>query len=235
MSFLIYSNSLPSSHLDAMKKIIKTRFIRLPRSKALYNSISSHPDIRICKIDTDTFILDPTLSLKLIETLKKYNKKLIFSKNIPFGEYPQTSILNVCRIDNKIFYNRSFTDSSIVDFSKRNNLKLIHVNQGYARCSIVPVSNNAIITSDRGISSNAKKHGIDTLLISSKQIVLPGQKHGFIGGASGILSDGTTLFLGDIRLHPDFKKIDGFFNKHKQSYLYLPKLELFDAGTIITG
>ena len=74
---------------------------------------------------------------------------------------------------------------------KVEELGLIRVNvsQGYAKCSTCVVGEDAIITYDRGIAKAADAAGMDVLVIEPGHVDLPGYDTGFIGGASGLVTD----------------------------------------------
>ena len=93
---------------------------------------------------------------------------------------------------------------------------MLEVQQGYTKCSICVVSENAIITSDIGIHCKAKESGIDSLLISPGYIDLPGYKYGFIGGASFKISDNVIAFTGSLDSHPDKDNIEHFLCKYDE-------------------
>jgi hypothetical protein len=61
---------------------------------------------------------------------------------------------------------------------------------------------------------------------------LPGHQYGFIGGASGKISENEILFFGDITAHQDYKKIAGFIEKHGCKIISL-NFPLTDFGGII--
>ncbi len=75
---------------------------------------------------------------------------------------------------------------------------MVHVEQGYARCSVIPVGGRAMVTADLGIASAAERKGIDTLRISPACVHLPGESSGFIGGVCGVMPDDLLILLGDM-------------------------------------
>ena len=85
-------------------------------------------------------------------------------------------------------------------------LELIPVKQGYAKCSLCIVSENAVITADEGLAYTLCRAGLDVLKIIPGCIRLPGYGYGFIGGCCGKLDAATMAFAGDPLTHPDGKK-----------------------------
>ncbi|NQT06266.1 MAG: hypothetical protein HQ575_01855 [Candidatus Omnitrophica bacterium] len=231
---LIHSCEIPKKYTDKLKEVLPDLIsLSLPKNSDLYPSIASHPDIFFFRINTDTLIHSPSVPGKILDDIRSHNIRLKESQKTPSGNYPDTASLNCVRAGRYILHNTKLTDDIIKREADNLGLTLIHCGQGYSRCSVVPVNDKAIITSDPGITKAAKKEGIDTLLVGPGDIDLPGERYGFIGGASGILPDGTILFLGDIKLHPDYKKMAEFLKKHQAGYIGLPGLPLYDAGSLI--
>jgi len=231
---LIHSINIPTIYMDILKTEVPIdEYMALPESHDVYTSISSHPDIFFFHATFSVIVHSNKLSNDMLAQLREKNIELIPSKYSPSGRYPDTSVLNAIRIGDYFLHNTKYTDPVIKRTALRMGLKTIHVDQGYTRCSVIPVSNNAIITSDKGIAKQAKGFNIDVLLISPGHVNLVGEKYGFIGGASGVLPDGKIIFLGDISAHPDFHDMNEMFKKYQVSYTYLPGLPLLDAGSLI--
>ncbi len=55
---------------------------------------------------------------------------------------------------NQLIHNLKFTDDNLLSYEKHKIL--INVKQGYTKCSCLPVSKNALITSDVGIYNTLK-------------------------------------------------------------------------------
>jgi len=232
---LIHSNIIPGIYLTKLHEKLPCVVEKFPLfpSAHVYNSISTHPDIFIFQVDKKNLIVSENISKTLFDKLLEYNINTIKAGSFPTGKYPSSAILNAAKVGNYLIHNTEYTDTVILTFSQQQNFSIINVNQGYSRCSIVPISSNALITPDKGIANKSIARGIKVLLIRPEHVILNGQKYGFIGGASGTFIDGTTVFLGDITKHPDFPEIDAFFKKLKQSYIYLKGLPLIDAGSLI--
>jgi len=231
---VIYAESLPKGYILKLREIFpQLKAIRIAASPNIYESISSHPDIFICAIDKGTLICSYSLDQKTLEQIENTGAKVIKSVSKPFGKYPDTCLLNAARIGDSIFHNTKLTDKSIKSEANNLSLNFIDVKQGYTRCSIIPVGNEAFITCDKGIAENGKISGFDVELIASGHVSLPGQNYGFIGGASGITPDENIFFLGDIRKHPNFNKISLFLERHHKRYVDMSDLPLLDAGGLI--
>ena len=146
------------------------------------------------------------------------------------GEYPKDIALNFTILGNDIYGKIDCADDALLKLS--SNLNKVNVKQGYCKCSCLVVGENAVITDDESIYKVLLKNGVDTLLVSKGDIALSGHEYGFIGGASGKISESEVLFFGDITKHCDYKKMACFIEKHgcKIKSLDFP---LTDFGGII--
>ncbi len=231
---LIHSAGIPREYLDALDRLLPDlKRTPLEASKDVYDSISSHPDIFIFSLDRKTFVVSAGAPEGVAQSLKRSGAAVIISESIPHGKYPYTAPLNAVRVGRFIIHNSKYTDGTIKALAEERGLEIVSVNQGYARCSTIPVSDTALITCDPGISKAAASAGLDVQLISQGSVILTGEKHGFIGGATGVLPDGRVVFLGDIFRLPDHGAILSFIASHGAGYLRIEDLDLFDAGSLI--
>ncbi|KJJ85143.1 hypothetical protein OMAG_000991 [Candidatus Omnitrophus magneticus] len=233
---ILSSAKLPLSYQEELlKKFIGAEiFLFDMRVKsAVYDSILSHPDIYFFEIQPKVFVHAPNVPLDIIKIMENRGAVFLKGKSIPLGLYPATCAYNGIRIGKKILHNLKITDSVIISESKKLGLELRHVPQGYTRCSVVKVNDNALITADKGIAEAAIQAGIDVLTIVPGFVTLYGEKYGFLGGASGNTREGDVIFLGDIKAHPDFENIAEFFTKHGVNWINLNSGILYDAGTLI--
>jgi hypothetical protein len=189
--------------------------------------LAYHPDMQIVKC-ADSYICAP-------ECFEYYSKvlcrKLVCGESVPEYDYPSDIAYNVAVTDKYAIHNFHYTDSVFLD-----NSPYIHISvkQGYSKCSVCVVSEDAIITSDNGIATAVAKSGVDVLLITPGYVSLTGYDYGLIGGASGLVEDNILCFCGDIGTHPDYLKIDEFCKKHSVEIVSLCDGGLVDVGTIIS-
>ncbi|NLM62384.1 MAG: hypothetical protein GX193_09970 [Clostridiales bacterium] len=149
------------------------------------------------------------------------------------SKYPSDIPLNALRIGQILFCNVPHTDVRLLQFCEENGIEIIHVNQGYARCSVCIVNEKAVITADPGLADSMEKKGIDVLRIRRGYIDLPGYDHGFIGGASGKISRDKLCFTGSLKDHPDYDSIEKFLYKRDVEPVILTERNCFDIGSII--
>ena len=178
-------------------------------------------NILICKAQT-----------KLKKSLESFGVNVIESENEVEGDYPNDIGLNFAFVGSYIFGNFSYADKILLKATER--LERVNVKQGYCKCSVLVLSENAIITDDEGIYRKASEKGIDALLVSKGDIALDGHPYGFIGGASGKISNDRILFFGDVEKHRNFSEISSFLSKHGCSYECTDKGALRDIGGIVS-
>ena len=110
---------------------------------------------------------------------------------------------------------------------------MIPCKQGYTKCSICVVDENAIITDDSKITQIAAANGIEALLVDKGLATLDGFKYGFIGGSSFKIDKNKVAFTGMIRNTYERNKIESFLSKRGIEAVYLTEDELFDIGSAI--
>ena len=197
--------------------------------KNISREICDHADMQITKISEELFVCAP----EVYDYYKAYlGEKLICGDTPLKCNYPYDIAYNVARVGKYAFHNTKFTDLSILNHLKNQDVKMINVSQGYTKCNMC-ILGNAVITSDEGIYKSCIELGISTLKISQDHIRLDGYDYGFIGGASGMVGEDTIFFAGDITLHPDFSMIRDFLNDMNISFIFVPDTPLVDVGTII--
>jgi hypothetical protein len=111
--------------------------------------------------------------------------------------------------------------------------KIIHVNQGYTKCSVCVVDERSIITSDFGIAAAARQNGLDVLTIRQGYIELPGFEFGFIGGSAWKLSEHALAFTGRLDDHPDKDRILDYLTARVIEPVFLTDGPIFDIGSAI--
>ena len=150
------------------------------------------------------------------------------------GKYPANVALNALKLGKRLICRVPSLDDKVKKYCADHGYELNHVNQGYAKCSCAVVSDNAIITADKGIYHSLKESSVDILLIEEGRVALKGADHGFIGGASGYDKENHTLyFCGDIRSHPDHNRIREFCAGYGMQCVSLCDEQLTDIGRIL--
>lgn len=205
--------------------------LKTAKVNSLYDSVNGHPDMQIHHIGNDLFVCEKTLA--------QYYKKLLPDANIVSGNselkdiYPLDIALNCARVGNFLFHNLNFTDSKILEYYKTNGAKLINVKQGYSKCSVCVINENAIITSDIKIAELALENGIDAMFFDNREIRLKGLDYGFIGGICGLIDKNLLAVNGNIKKLTNFQCLLDFCQRHRTNVLNLNDSIPEDIGSIL--
>lgn len=216
-------------------KNMGAEFFLMPPASFLQRGVASHPDMLLfCgfgKLFCHATYFEKNKSL--IDAIINASKlELVISHEDIEKDYPHDVKFNAALVGNTLICNTKTVSKHILFEAEKANCRILHVPQGYTKCSVAIISENAIITADKPIYNACISAGIDTLLISAGEVDLPDYDYGFIGGASGRYGD-KVYFCGDITLHPDCDAIISFCKKHGKSVISLSNRKLFDCGTII--
>ena len=112
-------------------------------------------------------------------------------------------------------------------------IQIINVKQGYTKCNVIPLDDRHFITEDRGIYKALQNvKDAECLLVDAGHVLLPGFNRGFIGGCCGRIGD-DIWFNGDIKMHPDCKRIESFIRSCGFGIIYVSDRPLNDIGSII--
>lgn len=194
-----------------------------------YEAISGHPDIFFF-LSSSHLIASPNIPAEYFRVLDE--KKISYIKGTsPVGmKYPDSARYNASVSRNFLIHRLDITERKILEYSKEK--QTIHVGQGYCRCSLLPLKTDSFITSDEGIYKKLKETGLEVLYVSSESVVLPGFRHGFFGGACGVM-DNTVFLCGSLKYHPQGDEIRSFLNKNGYETLELYDGPLLDGGSIL--
>ncbi len=193
-------------------------------------SVSTHADMAAIHIGGKQIIIDKNQFL-LADKLRKLGATVIENEGDIEGEYPCDIGLNFTFIGKNVFGKFSHADRALL--RETEGFEKLDVRQGYCKCSVLVVDEKALITDDEGIHRKALEKGIDSLLVSKGDVSLDGHPYGFIGGASGKITEDTVIFFGDVENHRDFEKIRAFLSSHGCFYECTDKEALRDIGGMI--
>lgn len=218
--------------------------IEIKQSDKVYQEISSHVDIFVCKTERN-IIVEPN-KFKYIKD-KLENEKSQFSnedKRILSGneeinaKYPYDIKYNVCIIGRKALHNFEYTDSKLKTELIKQGYELINTTQGYTNCSIAVIDNNSAIVTDKGLYKILQKHNINVLhleyepdikLLNSTEY---SNRKGFIGGAISRLGDKIIVF-GDLNKIDENGKIRKFIEQSEFEIIDFKGLDVIDYGGIV--
>ena len=205
--------------------------IKIPKDNNLYEAINGHTDIQLNILNRHTIIVNKNINLSFKELLKTKNINFIESDSTLSFKYPSNISLNAYITDNYLVHNLKFTDKKILEYSK--NKKNINVNQGYTKCSILPLREKAIITNDAGIYNTLKSENFDILLLPFGDIELSGFNYGFIGGVGGMISNDSMAFFGSLDNYTFGNEVKNFLYKYDIKPIYLSNTKLIDRGSLL--
>lgn len=213
---------------EGLKRHTREDIFWLPDNPAVDERLAGHADLNVFS-GNGAIVVAKGLYSYIVKELTNIGVPVL-----PSGEqnsvYPKDAGLCVCRTGRYTIYNPKISDPVLEPYLDSDR---IFVNQGYTRCSVCAVSDEAIITADDGISSAAWKKGLDVLKIAPGHISLDGYGYGFIGGATVKLNRNTIAFTGVLDEHPDKDRILQFLQKYYVEPVFLTKTPIFDIGGAI--
>ena len=219
---------------DSLKSILRQadELIEIQSLDIVYESINHHPDIFLFCGDEKIYMAEEQYQC-IKNQLNPFSLPIEVLENQLGYRYPQSVSFNGLMVGRHFIHNLNYTSPIILEDMKKIKKNIIHVKQGYTRCSALPIDDSSIITSDAGIAKAVASHDIEVCLIQPGFILLPGQLYGFIGGTGGRVND-TIYFAGDISKHPDYEKIRRFIHGKRLEIIYDSNYPLIDVGSILT-
>lgn len=181
------------------------------RSPRLPENLRRHADLTLCYLGRGRAVCSPDSF--------PYYDKLLPGITLKRGiteldrHYPGDSAYNVCIVGGKVFCKIKITDPCLLDEAHKLGYEIYDINQGYAKCSVCPVSENAAISADASFLRAARAAGVDCLEVSQDFVRLSGYPNGFFGGAA-FLSDEKTLSInGSLDMCPETDRIKSFLSR----------------------
>ncbi len=190
-----------------------------------------HADMQIHNIIGEACFLRNGCSMLKSELETVSPDITILTEDKMLSEYPHNISLNGAFIGDYYICKKSHSNEELLRLYIKKGIKIINVNQGYAKCSTAIISHNAIITDDEAIYNEcAKLKTIDVLKISKGSVRLDGYDYGFIGGCCMKLDKSTLAFCGDAKNHSDYDNIKAFCKNQGVELLSLSNKPLVDIG-----
>lgn len=206
------------------------KVIKCPKTSLVNPAISSHPDIQLFLIDQKTLIVHQNIDIEFKNILIDMHYTVVESANSLSCDYPGDIFLNAYQTKEYFIHNINFTDKNLLLHLK--NKELISVKQGYTKCSILPISEKALITNDPSIASALLPFGFDILKLPYGDIILPGYNYGFIGGCGGVSPKGELLLFGELNNYIYYREVLKFLLKYDVKPISLSSGKLKDRGSI---
>ena len=229
----ITNHTFPEEAKETLERL-GHRTLRLPPHPNLPLPVASHPDMLLFFAPDAIFCTKSYYEIapqELEEISATSGVPIRYTEKEYGNEYPRDVLLNALPLGKHLFCNTKTVAKELLSLG----LIACHVNQGYTKCSALPVGNNALITSDASLAAAAKECGIEVLQIREGHILLSGYDYGFIGGCASYAPFGgldTVFFCGDLSRHPDAKIIERFCQVNGVNIVNLSENSLCDTGTI---
>lgn len=233
MKTLIIDNRMRKMEKEKLKQL-GYNLIEIKECPKVYEEISTHVDIYVCKIG-EKLIIEPSqyeyLKGQISDNIEKGNEKIS-------EKYPLDIKYNVCTIGKNAIHNFQYTDSIIKEELIKQGYELINTTQGYTNCSIAVIDDNSAIVRDKGLYKILEKHNIDVLYLDyDPNIKLLAQneysiRNGFIGGAISRIGDNVIIF-GDLNKIDKNEKIRKFIQKRNLNIIEFKGLDVIDYGGIV--
>ncbi|MBC5579963.1 hypothetical protein H8S23_00410 [Anaerofilum sp. BX8] len=186
-----------------------TCYITRP-SRALSAPVASHADMLAFSPRAGKLLLAAD-QRELHTRLQKSGVETVRFDGLKPG-YPFETALNAAVVGKTLIGGE--TALSALKSFETNKLEALQVRQGYARCSIVPVTENALMTADKGIAAAARGAGLEVLELQPEPgIQLRGYQYGFLGGCCGKLSASQLAFCGDFTALSQHEVIRKFLSR----------------------
>ena len=234
MHFVITSHRTPIAAVEAFKKRGYTPIL-LPPHPSLPTPIASHADALLFfapNVIYTTPIYAKIAKAELSAITKAADRPILTTKQELGNQYPSDILLNAAPIGNHLFCLQAHTAQEILE---QHQGAICPIRQGYAKCSILPVSPNALITSDPAVLAAARIHGISALKITAVGICLKGYDTGFIGGVASFApyeNAKEIFFCGNLSVHPNGKEIEAFCAENGKGTISLSDFPFTDVGTM---
>lgn len=237
MKYAIIDYRMRKAERDFLKSL-NYELVEVPKSKAVYEEISSHMDIFCCKIN-NALVVEKSCYVYLKSKLKNTNMQIVEGKTTVSGKYPQDIPYNVCQIGNKIIHNFAYTDPVILQKIEEEKLQKIQISQGYSNCAIGVINENSAIVADKKIAEKLVRAGIKVLLLERipniKLLRQPNQysqMNGLIGGAMASIENKMMVF-GELEKIDRNHQISKFIEKQGIEVVDFKGLDVVDYGGLI--
>ena len=146
--------------------------IKCPLTTKVYEGISGHPDIQLCILEKGKILVHKDINNDFKASILASGAEIYESEASLTRAYPGDIILNALCTEKYFIHNLKYTDKRLKSMICER--EMIDVNQGYTKCSILPINEKAFITNDPSIKLALKAYDIKDLLLPYGDILLPG-------------------------------------------------------------
>ena len=192
---------------------------------------AEHADMLLCHAGGNVCFV-ATGQESLVNRLREKGFSVRFSAP-PKVPYPGDIPLNVAVGRDLALGLFGHADEGLTAYLKNSGRELLTVKQGYAKCSLCFVTENAFITEDPSIADALERRGADVLRIASGDVYLSGRHTGFFGGASGKIDKDKLAVAGSLARHRDGAAIRAFAAARGVTIVELTDGPVTDIGGIL--
>lgn len=208
--------------------------MEVPPCRGILPSVSGHPDMQMIHIRDNLLVCRPDMPEYFVGNLRSRGFEVCLGSTVLKKKYPGDIAYNVAIVGKTAFHNIRYTDPVLADILAKCSIRLVHVKQGYTKCSILAVTPESLITADSGIAAAAETAGIDVLKIPPQtKILLSGMSYGFIGGTAGYISNNTIAFTGYLDKADSAFEIKAFLKKYGIRHACLGENAIYDYGGLL--
>ena len=211
------------------------RTLRLPPHPMLPPPVNSHPDMLLFFSSDAIFCTEDyaKIAQKELMEIARYTAIPIRTVSQAVGNtYPHDVLLNAAPIGRFLICR---PDATAKELTEHPDFTVLPVRQGYAKCSVIPLGKDALITDDASIASAARRAGLDVLLLPHGDIRLDGYPYGFVGGCASFapFKKGNTVFwCGSLRTYAHGDAMQAFCKAHHTKLISLGDFPTIDVGTV---
>ena len=219
--------------MPALLKLKFKYYIKTKPLEFLPASMQRHADLQILYIGNGLFVSCPECFEYYKSQLEPLGAAVVCGSAALKGTYPCDAAYNICVVGKTAFCNTEIADKTALSLLSENGISIIHVNQGYTKCSAAVIGGHAIITADNGIYKAARANGLDALCIEPGGVSLKGFNYGFFGGCCGKVSKNKLFITGSLKNHPSRHKILDFLEKQETGIIEASENLPADIGSLI--
>ncbi len=191
-----------------------------------YESVSCHPDIFLYQ-DSRSLVLAPNAPKALLEALSAHSVPFVVGKSEVGFTLSDSCYYNCVATEQTFFHRKGFTDEVVGRMNAEK--RFVELPQSYTRCSMLPISEEAFVTSDAGIHRVLLREGFSSFLFSPEKIRIAVHKYGFLGGTCGKMEN-KLIFMGNPLMHEDGASLCRFVEARGCEIVSLADQYLYDGG-----
>lgn len=207
------------------------RVLACPANPGVDARLRSHIDLSVLHLGGPRFVLAAYLrGTDFARALSALGAEIVFAEDGEGTAYPADARLCALLLGERLFHAPQITDSAVL---KAGGFRQVPVRQGYAKCAVCPVSENAAITADGGMARALVEERIEVFKIGPGGVLLPGFDKGFFGGAVFPLAPDKLAVTGRLDALPDRERIELFLGKYGVRTVFLTDRPIFDVGSAV--